>query len=668
MSVQKKLRLLVALILLLPLAALGAAYLLAPGLYEEDLATPVAHRESDWTGSQTCQSCHPDQYASWRRTFHSTMTQAATPEAVQGRFDGEIVTYYGVSARPVREGDEFFIEYLDPRSGRVTKKLKIAKTVGSRRYQQYVVEGPPGEPGDNLYRIPLLWHIGEQRWIHLNGAFLHADEAQHYDSHTAIWNQNCIFCHNTGPNPGILNYDDMMQRASRGEPVNSATDGKYSSSVAEMGISCESCHAPAEEHADRNRNPLRRYLLHAQGGDDPTIVHPAKLDQKRSVQVCGQCHGQRLPKPQGAIEQWMKGGPVFRAGEDLTDSITPVSIHTPGPPNNPDMFSLRFWPDGTPRLSAYEYQGIVSSPCYLQDESFTCNTCHSMHDGDIRGQIKPEMRTKAACESCHQKIVENVAEHTHHKPEGSGSDCYECHMPKMMYGVLDIHRTHRIHNPDPAHDAENARPNACTNCHLDKSLIWAAEKSAEWWGGKEQVLSETEGKGLLQGDGGDLELREKYRIPTYRADGAPVELADSVAALYAGDPVQRAVAARLAGRKDSPLSIDERAFLWPVLLYSMENNYPTIRYFSRSSLISINAEKPIPGMDELLESFDYIAALPQRQRWMDQLWTLWREHNKDGLPIPDAATFLLSPDYALLEDQVTKLVELQIAKEIHIGE
>lgn len=641
---ERYLRKIVIAVVLLPLAGVSAAYLVAPALYEKDLATRVPHREARWTGSQTCKSCHPDQYATWHRTFHRTMTQAASPESVQGVFDGKVVQYWGVPARPVREGDEYFFEYLDPVNLRVVQRLKVVKTVGSRRYQQYVVEAPAGAPGKNLYRVPLLWHIGDRRWIHLNGAFLHSDETQHFDSHTALWNQNCIFCHNTGPNPGVINYDDLIARASRGEAVNSATDSIYVSKVAEMGISCEACHAPAGEHTQRNRNPLRRYLLHAGDAADPSIVNPARLDQQRSVEVCGQCHGQRLPDPPASVERWMRSGPVYRAGETLTDSVAPVSIKTPGPAHDPDMFRLRFWADGSPRLSAYEYQGIVASKCFLKDQSFTCNTCHSMHGGDVHGQIEPVKRTNAACASCHADLVENVAQHSRHAAGSTGSNCYDCHMPRMKYGVLEIHRTHYIHNPDPAHDAEYGRPNACTNCHLDKSLVWAAEKSAQWWG------------------------KDKYRIPTRRADGAPVELADSVAALFAGDPVQRAVAARLSGRRDVPLSAEQKLFLWPVLLGTLDNNYPTVRYFARQSLIALDEDKKIAGMAEVLREYDYLAGPVERGLFTEKMWQLWRRQAASEPRLLAGEAYLLSPDYELIEERVAELVALQISKEIHIGE
>ena len=40
-----------------------------------------------YSTSDRCRSCHPQQYASWRRTYHSTMTQLPSEATVQGNFD-----------------------------------------------------------------------------------------------------------------------------------------------------------------------------------------------------------------------------------------------------------------------------------------------------------------------------------------------------------------------------------------------------------------------------------------------------------------------------------------------------------------------------------------------------------------------------------------------------
>ena len=75
-----------------------------------------------------------------------------------------------------------------------------------------------------------------------------------------------------------------------------------------------------------------------------------------------------------------------------------------------------------------------------------------MHEGDPRGQIREPFagaNEDHMCTQCHAPLAvpAAVAAHTHHDPAGEGARCVGCHMPRIVYGVLDIHRSHRIEIP-----------------------------------------------------------------------------------------------------------------------------------------------------------------------------------------------------------------------------
>ena len=571
------------------------------------------------------------------------MTQEADHNSVVGVFDGRELDYLGIVARPIERDGGFAFQYLEPGGQRVARTFPVVRTVGSRRYQQYLTRVPEGD--DTYFRVHWLWHIEDQRWVHLNGAFLGPDE-QRYDDHVAVWDHNCIFCHNTGPEPGIINWDDLQERRRRGEAVDSANEARYRSEVAELGVACATCHGPGGDHASRNRNPFRRYLLHWSGRDDPTIAHPAKLDHERSTEICGQCHGQRIPENLEMVPRWVSEGPTYRAGDALADHVRPLAHDTqPFPGAASDIFALRFWADGTPRLTAYEYQGLTQSPCFQKGE-LSCIHCHSMHGGDVFGQLPPENRTAQACLPCHEDLVRDVSVHTHHEPESSGSNCYNCHMPKMVYGIMEIHRSHRIENPDPAHAAKTGRPDACTSCHLDRSPRWAAEAARAWWG--------------------DL-----YRVPDARLDGADPILVDSVASLLGGDPVQRAVAARLIGSGDSALTSETKVFLVPALLLAMDDGYPAVRRFAHKSLKAIQDELGEAALDlgPELRSFDFMAPAGVRARTVARLRERWTRLPKERFPTPPPNA-LLDAEFQLMAPEVLRLRQLAMArsKTINIGE
>ena len=540
----------------------------APGEPATEFAAPDFATVA-FVGSAACTDCHEDRHESWARTFHRTMTQTATDQSVQGAFDGQVVQMNGGSVRPLKNADGYFFEYLDPSTGKTLGRIQVERTVGSNRYQQYLGKVPSG--GDNHYRLEMLWHNQERRWVPMSGAFFSPD-GERFDAHFTTWEQNCIFCHNTGPEPRVQNFDALRARAARGEAVNFPDETRFAAHVAELGIGCESCHGPGAAHLAANAGWLRRTQLKISGASDPTIINPANLESARAADVCGACHAQRQPKTLALVDTWLSTGPTYRPGAKLSDHVTPVSIDTPGPASDPDLFKLRFWGDGSPRLSAYEYQGFNQSQCHLGQEKLSCITCHSMHDGDPRGMQTPEQRSDAPCARCHQKIAGEVVEHSGHNAGSDGARCVSCHMPKMVYGVMEIHRSHRIEKPDPAAAVSFDRPDACSACHLDWSsaqIIAKMSKSAD------------PGPGLPR----HLEL------------------------LFGGDPIARAVAANQPRSVAKDLSEAQIRAALSALNVSLSDPYLAVRRFAWRSMQALNSElNPAPIEPEKLAQFDWIQA------------------------------------------------------------
>src|SRR5580765_5694344 len=91
-----------------PVAA-GLALAMGHDARRAEAARPLFARDKDYVGASACRACHPDRYASWRRTYHASMTQLPDGATVRGRFDGAPVTTFGATATPFqREGRYFF--------------------------------------------------------------------------------------------------------------------------------------------------------------------------------------------------------------------------------------------------------------------------------------------------------------------------------------------------------------------------------------------------------------------------------------------------------------------------------------------------------------------------------------------------------------------------------
>jgi predicted CXXCH cytochrome family protein len=517
-----------------------------------DLARPRDLHGVAYAGSAACRSCHQDHHASWQRTFHRTMTAEATPAGgdVRGDFSGATLRQGGVTARMDRDARGGF-QMIFTSPGAPPRTVEVVRTVGSRRYQQYLAR-----VDDSYWRLPVAWHVEEKRWFPMTGAFLFSDPSGEggraaepgrpvfgggdFDRHVTRWNDNCVFCHNVGP-----------------DPARDPQSGRFATTVAELGIACEACHGPGAEHVAANGNPLRRWALESGGGADPTIVNPSRLTPTRAADLCGRCHGQRIADQIGPL---LEHGDPFVPGDDLAIESAPLWRDTPLHGDR-QAFAARFWDDGTPRLTAYEYQGLLQSPCTMRGP-MTCTSCHGMHDSDPRGQIRARFGGKMSntmCTGCHTALAapEAARLHAHHDPagEGGGGRCVSCHMPRIVYGVLDVHRSHRIEVPEPARAAAAGRPDACTGCHVERTVAWAEAAARRFWG----------------------EAR-------YPAGGNPPAGTAPFEALFGGPPVARAVAADAFGRAPSADAAGRARRIGALLDVMAADRYPAVRHLAWRSL------------------------------------------------------------------------------------
>ena len=347
--------------------------------------------------------------------------------------------------------------------GRVQRR--VAMTTGSHTMQVYWFESGSTRV---LGLLPFVWQVEERRWVTRQDSFVlppHDDNPQF-----GTWSLTCLKCHATHARPRV----DYEGNALRGADTQ----------VGEFGIGCESCHGPGEAHVQKHGSPATRYTARHDDAADPTITNPARLPFDRATMVCGQCHGQHDYRfNDAAARAWFVNGFRYRPGDDLNADRTP-KFQGEG----------QFWSDGLIRVAGREYNALLRSRCHTEGHT-TCTTCHVLHQpvDDARpvgqwadDQLRNEDEDRS-CRSCHAAIAQQGTAHTHHAEGSSGARCVNCHMPRIVYGVLDLHRSHRIDSPHPARDAAAGRPHACTLCHVDRTLAWAAESMRGFWGAKYQA-------------------------------------------------------------------------------------------------------------------------------------------------------------------------------------
>ena len=174
------------------------------------------------------------------------------------------------------------------------------------------------------------------------------------------------------------------------------------------------------------------------------------------------------------------------------------------------------------------------------------------------------------CTGCHTALATPAAArlHAHHDPAGEegGGRCVSCHMPRIVYGVLDVHRSHRIEVPDPARAAAAGRPDACTSCHVERTAAWAAAAARRLWGGTRF------GPGAAA-----------------PAGTSPFE------ALFSGPPVARAAAADALGRAPTTDGEARARRVGALLDVMAQDRYPAVRHLAWRSLRRLVAPDASPG-------------------------------------------------------------------------
>ena len=551
------------LLVLLVVASVGAAivdYDRSPAIDDLPKMRPTEFADEEYRSSSSCQVCHPSQYRSWHASYHRTMTQAATAETVIGDFDNVSLDFQGLGYQLYRgEQGEFMVamEIVDPQTGgTVLEHRPIVMTTGSHHMQVYWFSLGRLE-SRLLGMLPFVYLVPEKRWIPRHAAFLMPEE-RNPENVAGRWNATCIRCHTTNPkaraeNPSL-------------QPVDSQTT--------EFGIACEACHGPGHHHLAANANPLDRYRRHLGNGEDDSITNPAKLDHHLSSQVCGSCHSVSSIKREEDFLSWHRDGPSYRPGQELADSRHLVRARKPDEPMTqkllaayPHTLEDSFWSDGMLRVSGREYTALQDSPCH-QHGNISCLSCHEMHSHSREpdslkswrdDQLKQGMRSNQACLQCHEELEseKQLTAHTHHPAASSGSLCYNCHMPHTTYGLLKAIRSHQVDSPDVAVSLETGRPNACNQCHLDKSLGWSADALERW-----------------------------YQVPRPALSEEQEQVAASVLWLLKGDAGQRALMA-WSYSWGSALEASGDNWQAPFLSVLMEDPYQAVRFIAGRSLHSL---------------------------------------------------------------------------------
>lgn len=416
---------------------------------------PQTSSPPTYVGAAACAGCHAKEAEDWSRSHHALAMQRSDDKTVLGNFNDARFTSGTVASSFYKKDAKYYVRTDGP-DGKL-QDYELPYTFGYFPLQQYLVPFP----GGRLQSLGIAWDSrtkeqGGQRWFHLypEQKLTPADPI-HWTGRNQTWNYMCADCHSTN------------LRRNYNLPSNS-----YATTWSEINVSCESCHGPGSIHVEHERahnkhsrkpefaaTDLPVDLVSRGGGwgfvkpTDATMYWSGPIRSRNEIETCAPCHSRRRPITRDYVP-----------GQHFLDAYVPSLLE-----------EGVYYADGQILEEDYEYGSFLQSKMY--HKGVTCSDCHSPHSGKL-----PSVSMNAVCGKCHLFSKFDSAEHHHHSQGSAGAVCVNCHMPTHTYMVVDVRRDHSFRVPRPDFSVAYGTPNACSQCHKDKSAKWAADAVAGWYG------------------------------------------------------------------------------------------------------------------------------------------------------------------------------------------
>ena len=388
-----------------------------------------AYLVDQYVGAKTCAECHDQVHEKWEDSHHFHAMELPNDQTVRADFNGSTFENYGVITKFFREEEKYLVE-TENQEGEL-ETFEVAYTFGWEPLQQYLVKFPDGR----LQVLPTCWDVEKKEWYHLYpDERISPEDPLFWTRSLQNWDHMCADCHSTNLRK---EFDFSTQT--------------FSTKYSEINVACESCHGPGAEHVAQAKSGAGWVGLSNFALADINSTNVAQIE------ACAKCHARRSVVHPG-----------HHAGNRFLDHF----LHEVTQPWSPEMQVPTYHVDGQIDDEVYVYGSYIQSKMFHQ--GVKCTDCHDAHTTKLRHY------DNQLCTRCHEPDEKNPAGydnpgHHFHEMGTSGANCVECHMPHKNYMVVDDRRDHSIRIPRPDLSAQFGQPNACNNCHSDKSFEWAAD-------------------------------------------------------------------------------------------------------------------------------------------------------------------------------------------------
>jgi Cytochrome c554 and c-prime len=370
----------VALILLLTVAARSAQARPqqpppSPALPQAISPSPTqSPGHAGYVGDDVCGSCHQGNFKTFQLTAHHRTSQLPGADSIAGKFTPP--------ENVMTTMDPALSFRMDAKNGIFYQTAIIGEPPHTKEHSEAfgVVVGSGGKgqtylywKGDQLFQLPVSYWTELGQWVNSPG---YLDGTANFDRPVI---PRCVECH--------ASYFESLTPA--------RLRNRYNQNNFVLGISCERCHGPGQEHVDRHRS-------RASAGE--AIENPAAFSRDRKIDVCAQCHG------------------------GLGDEIAPAFSFKPGEPLAKFITLQRLAPDAIVDVHGNQVALLERSRCFQSSSNMSCSTCHDEHAPE---RIAASYSSR--CLTCHEpercgmfaKLGAQIA-----------SNCIDCHMPVQQSNAI----------------------------------------------------------------------------------------------------------------------------------------------------------------------------------------------------------------------------------------
>lgn len=428
------------------------------------------NEQNKFVGSSKCMECHINEFNSWQTSHHAHAMEVANDTSVLGNFNNIEYNDGYRTHRFFKKGEKFFVNTLG-RDGKMAD-FEITHTFGYTPLQQYLI---PFERG-KYQCLHIAWDTENKEWFNMSdmvyGEDIPPTDWLHWTNQAQNWNGMCAECHSTNLKKNYFFDADS-----------------FHTTFSEINVSCEACHGPGSEHIQWAWLPEDARPTNNNFG---LTTKTSGIDNAQYVELCARCHSRR-----GQISDF------DHKFENVYDYMLPSRLDD------------NYHADGQILNEDYVYASFLQSKMYHTD--IKCNDCHDVHNGNRL------FDGNALCYQCHtQDYYGNYNHHFHKLPGepgipvqqenktiavGEGAQCINCHMPAQYYMGIDFRNDHSIRIPDPNLSKKIGTPNACNQCHTDKSINWSIQYYNKWYGEKRRPhYGEVLALGREQKPEGELKL------------------------------------------------------------------------------------------------------------------------------------------------------------------